>query len=125
VADADLGGLGLTGGRIRALHALAAAVADGTLRLDRGADPVATTRGLVGLPGIGPWTAGYVAMRALGDRDALPAADLGLRRALERLGHAGDPRALSIRAEAWRPWRAYGCQHLWTSLLPAPGTVSP
>lgn len=125
VAGADLSGLGLTGGRVRALHALAGAVADGRLSLGRGADPARTTEGLVALPGLGPWTASYVAMRALGDRDALPVGDLGLRRALERLGRPGDARSLAAMAERWRPWRAYGAQHLWTSLLRPTCTVRP
>ncbi len=64
---------------------------------------------LIDLPGIGPWTQSYVAMRALGDRDAWLPTDLGVRHALERLGHDGD-------AERWRPYRAYAVIHLWASL---------
>jgi AraC family transcriptional regulator of adaptative response / DNA-3-methyladenine glycosylase II len=63
------------------------------------------------LPGIGPWTAEYVAMRALGDPDAFPHSDLGLMQALE----LDKPAALLTRAEAWRPWRAYAALHLWQS----------
>jgi AraC family transcriptional regulator of adaptative response / DNA-3-methyladenine glycosylase II len=116
VAGTDLKGLGLTGGRIVALRALARAVTEGDLTLDRGADWERTLARLRALPGIGPWTASYIAMCALGDPDACPVADLGLRRALERQGLAGDPKAIAARAEAWRPWRAYATHHLWASL---------
>ena len=116
VAGADLGGLGLTGRRIVALRALARAVTEGGVALDRGADWERTVACLRALPGIGPWTASYIAMRALGDPDACPVADLGLRRALERRGLAGAPTAVAARAEAWRPWRAYATHHLWASL---------
>jgi AraC family transcriptional regulator of adaptative response / DNA-3-methyladenine glycosylase II len=71
---------------------------------------------LLALRGVGPWTASYVAMRALGDPDAFLPSDLGVRRAVERLGHAGDPRSVTALAERWRPWRAYATQHLWASL---------
>ncbi|MDQ2827533.1 MAG: helix-turn-helix domain-containing protein [Chloroflexota bacterium] len=116
LAGADLQGLGLTRGRVVALQALARAIVAGGLTLDRGADWEQTTARLRELPGIGPWTASYIAMRALGDPDACPVADLGLRRALERRGLAGDPKSIAARAEAWRPWRAYATHHLWASL---------
>jgi AraC family transcriptional regulator of adaptative response / DNA-3-methyladenine glycosylase II len=99
--------------RGRALVGLCAALAAGDVDLSPGADPDAAEAELLALPGIGPWTASYVRLRALGDRDAFPAADLGLRRALERLGVDGSPRAAAARAEAWRPLRAYAAQHLW------------
>jgi AraC family transcriptional regulator of adaptative response / DNA-3-methyladenine glycosylase II len=112
VAEADLSGLGLTGARQRTLRALASAVAAGELDLDGGADPADTAGRLLALPGVGPWTVSYIAMRALRDPDAFPAGDLGLRRAFEELG---SPAAgLSGRAENWRPWRAYAALHLWT-----------
>jgi AraC family transcriptional regulator of adaptative response / DNA-3-methyladenine glycosylase II len=98
-----------------ALRALAEAVAGGDLRLDPGADPELTRRALVALPGIGPWTASYVAMRALSDPDAFLPTDLGARRGAERLGLPADPPALTARAEAWRPWRAYALTHLWSA----------
>jgi AraC family transcriptional regulator, regulatory protein of adaptative response / DNA-3-methyladenine glycosylase II len=117
VAEADLSGLGLTGQRQRTLHALAAAAAAGDLDLDGGADPAETAERLLAVPGIGPWTVGYVAMRALGDPDAFPVTDLGLRHAFDALGgDASDRGPLAERAEAWRPWRAYAAMHLWTSL---------
>jgi AraC family transcriptional regulator of adaptative response / DNA-3-methyladenine glycosylase II len=68
---------------------------------------------LMALPGIGPWTAGYIAMRALRDPDAFPAHDLGLRRALAPPGDCLPRAALEERAERWRPWRAYAAMHLW------------
>jgi AraC family transcriptional regulator of adaptative response / DNA-3-methyladenine glycosylase II len=68
------------------------------------------------LPGIGEWTAQYVAMRALREPDAFPAADIGLLRAMaDADGTRPTAAALLARAEAWRPWRAYAAQHLWTS----------
>jgi 3-methyladenine DNA glycosylase/8-oxoguanine DNA glycosylase len=69
---------------------------------------------LVALPGIGPWTAQYVRMRALGDRDAFPSADLGVIKAMAAVGVPR--RDIAARAEAWRPWRAYATLHLWESL---------
>jgi len=122
ISRADLGGLGLTGGRIVALRALARAVSEGGVALDRGADWEGTVSRLQELPGIGPWTAAYIAMRALGDPDACPVADLGLRRALERRGLAGDPKNVAARFDAWRPWRAYATHHLWASLAPPPSS---
>lgn len=113
LAEADLSGLGLTGARQLTLRALAAAAAAGRLSLDPGADPEETAARLAGLPGIGPWTISYILLRAAGDPDAFPATDLGLRRALTRLGT--DPG----RADRWRPWRAYAAIHLWSSLAGA------
>jgi AraC family transcriptional regulator of adaptative response / DNA-3-methyladenine glycosylase II len=114
VAEADLSGLGLTGARRRTLQGLAGAVAAGEIDLDGGADPAETADRLLALPGVGPWTVSYIAMRALGDPDALPVADLGLRRAFATLAPAGQD--LAGRAEDWRPWRAYAAMHLWTFL---------
>jgi AraC family transcriptional regulator of adaptative response / DNA-3-methyladenine glycosylase II len=113
---ANLDGLGLTGARIRALHALAGAVAGRAVVLEPGGDAAATCAALLELPGIGPWTAAYIAMRALRSADALPLTDLGLRNAFVRAGLASDPRAIEARAHAWRPWRAYAVLHLWMSL---------
>jgi AraC family transcriptional regulator of adaptative response / DNA-3-methyladenine glycosylase II len=113
---ASLQGLGLTNGRVSALQALARAVVEENLQLDRDADREQTMARLQKLPGVGPWTASYIAMRALGDPDAFPVADLGLRRALEQHGMAADARSIERRAEAWRPWRAYATHHLWASL---------
>jgi AraC family transcriptional regulator, regulatory protein of adaptative response / DNA-3-methyladenine glycosylase II len=113
VAAGDLDGLGVTGARIRALRGLAAGVRDGAIRLDAAADPDATRAALLEVPGIGPWTADVIRMRAMRDPDAFPVGDLGLRRRLEAAGLA-DPAAALARAEAWRPWRAYAALHLWT-----------
>jgi AraC family transcriptional regulator of adaptative response / DNA-3-methyladenine glycosylase II len=110
LASADLRGLGLVPARARTVAALAGAVADGSLVLDGPADEVRAA--LVALPGVGEWTAEYVALRGLGEPDAFPAADLVLRRAAGA-GRALTPRALAARAEAWRPWRGYAAVHLW------------
>jgi AraC family transcriptional regulator of adaptative response / DNA-3-methyladenine glycosylase II len=99
--------------RAEALVALCRALADGELRLDAGADRVEARRALMALPGIGPWTAGYVAMRALGDPDVFLAEDLGVRHALRRLGGPDDPRRAAAVAAAWAPWRSYATQQLW------------
>jgi len=68
------------------------------------------------VPGIGPWTAEVIAMRGLGDPDAFPASDLGLRLAAEQLGMPSDHRELSALSRRWRPWRSYTTQYLWTTL---------
>jgi AraC family transcriptional regulator of adaptative response / DNA-3-methyladenine glycosylase II len=94
--------------RRTALAALAAALADG-LRLDPGADPAEARAALLELPGIGPWTAEYVAMRALGDPDAWLPTDLGVRHGLARLG------ATARDAERWRPHRTHAVRHLWAA----------
>jgi len=107
VAGADLSTLGLTTARVRALQSFAEALAGGELTLDRGTGLDETVRALCELPGIGPWTANYIAMRACGERDAFPASDLALRKEL-----GADPEAAS---EAWRPWRAYAAMHLWAA----------
>ncbi len=117
LAGADLSGLGLTTARQATLRALATAVADGSLELDHGADPAQTAARLGELPGIGPWTIGYTMMRAVGDPDAFPASDLGLRRALEHLGGS------AAQADRWRPWRAYAAVHLWTWSAGGPATA--
>jgi AraC family transcriptional regulator, regulatory protein of adaptative response / DNA-3-methyladenine glycosylase II len=116
IAQSDLHGLGLTRSRVTALQALAHAVAEEDLALDRDTDREQAITRLLQIPGIGPWTASYVAMRALGDRDAFPATDLGLRRAFEQLGQPSNTINIEKHAELWRPWRAYGAHHLWTNL---------
>jgi AraC family transcriptional regulator of adaptative response / DNA-3-methyladenine glycosylase II len=121
IADADLAGLGMPESRAEAIRALARACADCSLDLPglRGhADAVAV---LASLPGVGPWTAEYIALRALGEPDAFPADDLGLRKAVSDGGSPVPAAALEAMAEAWRPWRGYAAMHLWTSLpgLPA------
>lgn len=107
--------------RGRALVGLCAALAAGEIALDPGADREETRAQLVALPGIGPWTAEYVAMRALGDPDAFPASDLGIRHAFARLDQPHDARAVAAIAERWRPWRAYAALHLWATLTKTEG----
>jgi AraC family transcriptional regulator, regulatory protein of adaptative response / DNA-3-methyladenine glycosylase II len=107
--------------RARALVGLCRALADGELRVDPGADPDEARRRLLALPGIGPWTAGYVAMRALGDPDVFLVEDLGVRHALRRLGGPEDARAARALAAAWAPWRSYASQHLWQAPVEARG----
>jgi AraC family transcriptional regulator of adaptative response / DNA-3-methyladenine glycosylase II len=120
IAALDPAQLAMPRARARTLLGLAGALADG---LD--------LREVSTLPGIGPWTAGYIALRALGDRDVFLAGDLGVRRALERLGADSRPRAAARLAERWRPYRAYAMQHLWATAAPgraaprAGGTVEP
>ena len=116
IAEADLESFGLPRTRREALRGLAVALRDGAVVLDGGVDREEAARGLVGIRGIGPWTACYVAMRALGDPDAFLPTDLGVRRAVERLGHPGDPASVTGLAEGWRPWRSYAAQYLWASL---------
>lgn len=118
IAALDPRELGMPQARAHALIALAAALAAGRLTLDPAADRDAVAEDLLALRGIGPWTVQYVRMRALGDPDAFLPADLGVRRALEALGLAGDPRSAAALAEHWRPWRAYAVQYLWRSLDP-------
>jgi AraC family transcriptional regulator of adaptative response / DNA-3-methyladenine glycosylase II len=100
--------------RGRALVTLCAALADGTIALDRGADRDEVRRALLDLPGIGPWTADYIALRALGHPDVFLPTDLGIRDALTGLGE--DPVRAARLAEDWRPWRSYAQLHLWHSL---------
>jgi AraC family transcriptional regulator of adaptative response / DNA-3-methyladenine glycosylase II len=116
IAEARPEWSGLPGGRHEALVTLARRLERGEISLDPGADRDEAHRRLLSVPGIGPWTASYVAMRALGDPDAFPATDLGLRRALVRYGYPDDVRSVETLAERWRPWRSYAVQHLWKSL---------
>jgi len=101
-------------GRRQALVALAEAIECGNVVIDPGSDPTELRQALVRLPGIGPWTAEYVAMRALRDPDAFLPTDLGIRRAAQALGLPDDPAHLLTVTEAWRPWRSYAMAHLWS-----------
>jgi AraC family transcriptional regulator of adaptative response / DNA-3-methyladenine glycosylase II len=116
IAEADLSTLGVPATRRATLYALARAVASGTLALDPGADRTETYQQLMRLPGIGEWTAGYIVMRALGDPDTFLPSDLGIRKAVARLGLGNNPRAMSEHAAAWRPWRSYATHQLWATL---------
>ncbi|MEN8160457.1 MAG: AlkA N-terminal domain-containing protein [Myxococcota bacterium] len=113
LAPGDVAAIGMPRARAEALRALARAVARDGLDLDGGLDPEEALRRLEALPGIGPWTAQYVALRALGMPDAFPASDLGLRRALGAPGRPLSAAALERRAERWRPWRGYAAMLLW------------
>jgi len=102
-------------GRRNALIALAEAVTGGDVVIDPGADPTELRASLMALPGIGPWTAEYVAMRALRDPDAFMPTDLGIKRAAQTLGIPTDPAHLTAFSERWRPWRSYAMVHLWAT----------
>ncbi len=97
------------------LTTLVRRLADGDLRLGADSDWPKTRAALLALPGFGPWTADVIAMRALGDPDAFLPTDLGVRRAARALGLPSTPAALTTRAAAWRPWRAYAVQYLWAT----------
>jgi len=121
LADADPDQLAMPWSRRRALIGLATALAQGEVVLDTrlvASDEI--ERRLLELPGIGPWTVAYVAMRALGDPDAFMPTDLGVRHGLELLGCDGRPPSAVRIGERWRPYRAYATQHLWAQIaLPA------
>jgi AraC family transcriptional regulator of adaptative response / DNA-3-methyladenine glycosylase II len=102
--------------RQRTLIALVNALADGTIGLDPGSDWNRARLALEELPGIGPWTAEVIAMRALGDPDAFPVTDLGVQHAAKYLGMPSNRRELTEHSSRWRPWRAYATQYLWTCL---------
>lgn len=104
--------LAMPGARRRSLRALTGALADETIVLDPGGDLTQTRGRLLALPGIGPWTADYIAMRALNDSDAFLAGDLALQHALRALGQDSSPKAATKLAERWQPYRAYAFQHL-------------
>ena len=112
-ADAEaIGLLGIVRQRVKAMQALAAAVAAGDIDLQRGAPLAATLQALTALPGIGDWSAQLIAMRALAWPDAWPASDIGLMNALG----SRDAKQITRQAEAWRPWRAYAVMRLWHHL---------
>jgi AraC family transcriptional regulator of adaptative response / DNA-3-methyladenine glycosylase II len=109
LAKAKLENIGLTGGRAETIRALARAVASGKIKFEGVVDSEEFLRKLCEIPGIGPWTAQYVAMRALREPDAFPSSDLGLMRALG----FGSAREVERSAEPWQPWRAYAAMYLW------------
>src|SRR5690606_8501469 len=112
LAEADFSRIGLTGKRIDTIKNLSRAVAAGEVSLRVGRDLDTFIAELCALPGIGDWTAHYIALRALSEPDAFPAADLGLLKALG----TDKPKEAKARAEAWRPWRAYAAIYLWQGL---------
>jgi AraC family transcriptional regulator, regulatory protein of adaptative response / DNA-3-methyladenine glycosylase II len=114
LAGADPAELPMPRARGRALIALCTTLAQGGVALDRSAERTAVRERLMAIAGIGPWTADYVALRALGHPDVFLPTDVGVRQALTRLGQ--DPKRAGEVAEPWRPWRSYALMHLWTSL---------
>jgi AraC family transcriptional regulator of adaptative response / DNA-3-methyladenine glycosylase II len=145
LAAADPGTLPMPRTRAAALTGLATALASGDLSLDPGADRDRAEARLLALPGIGPWTVGYIRMRALSDPDAFLPADVGVLEALGRLGAGASggagagagargpvaaartraARAAAELAEGWRPWRSYAVQHLWASIESTPENSTP
>jgi AraC family transcriptional regulator of adaptative response / DNA-3-methyladenine glycosylase II len=110
LADAGLTSIGLPGARAETIRALARAVCDRRICFEGIVNSDDLLIRLCEIPGIGKWTAQYIAMRALGEPDAFPFGDLGLLRTLD----LANPRDLERRAEAWRPWRAYAAMYLWS-----------
>ncbi|MEU3518105.1 AlkA N-terminal domain-containing protein [Streptomyces sp. NPDC006654] len=115
LADVPPESLAMPRSRRTTFTTLVSRLADGTLHLGVECDWAEARARLLALPGFGPWTVDVIAMRALGDPDAFLPTDLGIRRAAQELGLPGTPAALTARAAAWRPWRAYAVQYLWAT----------
>lgn len=111
--ESGLGGLGIPKARIRSLVHVARACMNNERWFDPGRDLADTIARFKSVPGIGEWTAQYIAMRAVGESDAFLAADVGLQRRCLQCGQRASPTELLARAESWRPWRAYATLHLW------------
>jgi AraC family transcriptional regulator of adaptative response / DNA-3-methyladenine glycosylase II len=109
LAEANIANIGLTKARAETIRVFARSVCEGKIRFDGIVDCDVFLARLCEIPGIGKWTAQYVAMRALGEPDAFPSGDLGCLHAL----NLTSARELELRAEAWRPWRAYAAMYLW------------
>jgi AraC family transcriptional regulator, regulatory protein of adaptative response / DNA-3-methyladenine glycosylase II len=118
LVDADLTGIGLTRDRAHTIRQMARALVEGRVDFGREQTLDEFVARWTRLSGVGPWTAHYIAMRALSHPDAFPAEDLVLRRAVGGSGPAVSARDLRLRAEAWRPWRAYAVMHLWSAAPP-------
>jgi AraC family transcriptional regulator of adaptative response / DNA-3-methyladenine glycosylase II len=118
LANSDMAGLGLTQTRQEAIRAFARAVVDDAIRLDGSVGLEQLVASITAIDGLGSWTANYVALR-LGEPDAFPTGDLGLRRAVD-----GDARHLATLAEAWRPWRALAATHLWAADAATPARAA-
>lgn len=116
LADLDLTHIAFPKSRQQTFITMIRALADGDVALNPGCDWNRAREQLLALPGVGPWTAEVIAMRALGDPDAFPVTDLGVLAAAKAIGLPADPRALTEHSSRWRPWRAYATQHLWTAL---------
>ncbi|MFL4908026.1 AlkA N-terminal domain-containing protein [Streptomyces sp. MMS24-I2-30] len=115
LAEVDPDSLAMPRTRRATFTTLVGRLTDGTLHLGVESDWSEARARLLALPGFGPWTVDVIAMRALGDPDAFLATDLGIRRAAQELGLPATPSALTARAAAWRPWRAYAVQYLWAT----------
>lgn len=123
LAEAPDDALPVPAARRGTIRAIAAAIGSGRLDLSIGADREEARARLLEIPGVGPWTAGYVALRALGDPDVLLTGDLGVVKAAAALGIPSDPRTLAAHGSRWAPWRSYATHHLWASLsAPASST---
>ncbi|MDF2806385.1 MAG: DNA-3-methyladenine glycosylase [Cellulosimicrobium sp.] len=109
--------------RTAAILGVARALADGSLALSPADDPATQRAALEAMPGVGPWTSGYVAMRVLHDPDVLLDGDLALRAGAAALGLPDDRRALVAHAERWAPWRSYAAMHLWRAAAPRPSSA--
>ncbi len=116
LAAADMTGIGVTRKRVETLRAMASAVVEGRVSFGTAASLGKAVDALDALPGIGPWTAHYIALRAMGEPDGFPTGDLGLLKAIGDGKKLPTARELDERAEGWRPWRAYACLYLWNSL---------
>ena len=121
LADVDLTSIGLTKARAATIRGLARAVVDGKISFEGVVAPEEFLSRICEIPGIGVWTAQYVAMRALGEPDAFPSGDLGLLRSLGLTNSS----ELERRGEAWRPWRAYATMYLWSVPSEAVNTSQP
>jgi AraC family transcriptional regulator of adaptative response / DNA-3-methyladenine glycosylase II len=108
----EIAELGIVSQRARSILSLARAIVSGALHLEPGADVEETVKRLLALPGVGTWTAQYIAMRALAWPDAFPHTDYGVMKAMNET----NPARVLAAAEKWRPWRAYAVMHLWASL---------
>ena len=116
LVQADLTGIGLTRAKAKAIRELAAAYLSEPALFEPSEDPGAAISRLVEIPGIGEWTAEYIAMRALKAPDGFPASDLGLRKAVSTTGQLVSAKEVEEQARPWRPWRAYAAMHLWSTL---------
>lgn len=116
LAEIDDAVLAMPQTRRNTLRAMVVALADGSLRLDPGADWQEARHQLRAVPGVGPWTTEIIAMRGMGDPDAFPVRDLGVLAAAEQCGLPAQRSELAARSERWRPWRSYVTQHLWATL---------
>ena len=119
LAEIDPAELPMPRSRARTVVALAAALAHRSIVLGPGADRAGATRALLAVPGIGPWTASYIAMRSLSDPDAFLPTDIAVLKGAANLGLPVDPKALTAHAERWRPWRSYATHLLWSASVEA------